>query len=389
MRILNITDNIEFNGGIKSYINNVTDLLRKNGYEVKIFSPPGSGENLASLFTRWLSYKYYSEVKEVIARFKPDIVHAHSLSMRISPLPLRAAKEKKIPVVMTVHDFNYVCPRKWMIFQGSDACQYGFGFRCIISNCPSLKTGWIYLPYHDLRWMKIAIHRRMLIKYVDLFITPSKVLGQWMRKSLGVDKVVHIPNFVQGKPYVGAADQNNAKLLFIGRLSKEKGVSCLLRAMPLVLATCPDASLTIIGGGPEKRSLEILSDKLNIKKKVCFKGVMENEKIGKYLEDSTVFVLPSLWMENCPVAGLEALSFGIPIIGSDIGGIPEIIRDVETGLLFRRDDYDDLADKICMLLKNRELLNEFRRRSIYFFKQQFSEDIHFYKISSLYKSLIK
>ncbi len=389
MRILNITDNIEFNGGIKSYINNVTGLLRKNGYEVKIFSPPGSNENLASLFTRWLSRKHYSEVKEVIAQFKPDIVHAHSLSMKISPLPLRAAKEKKIPVVMTVHDFNYVCPRKWMIYQGGNACQYGFGFRCITSNCPSRKTGWIYLPYHNLRWMKIAIHRRMLIKYVDLFITPSKALGQWMRKSLGVDNVVHIPNFVQGKYYAGAVDQNSAKLLFLGRLSKEKGVSCLLRAMPLVLSACPDVSLMIIGEGSERRSLEALSDKLNIRKKVCFTGAVENDKIGKYLEGSTVFILPSLWMENCPVAGLEALSFGIPIIGSNIGGILEIIRDVETGLLFRRDDYGDLADKICMLLKNRELLNEFRKRSISFFNQQFSENIHFDKISSLYKLLIK
>jgi len=229
-----MTDNYKFTGGIQTYLKQLVDLLEKKGHRVEVYSPSGNAESFRSYFTRWLSYKDFSAVKKIIARFEPDIVHGHSISMKMSPLPFLAAKNRKIPVVMTVHDLNYVCPRKWMIYRDENPCLYGFSFRCLVSNCHCSKNGWRYLPYHNLRWIKIALHRRMLKKYVRTFICPSRVLRQWMEKSLDVHNIDFIPNFIERRLSPQVNIQKYNQLLFIGRLSKEKGVNCLLNAMPLI-----------------------------------------------------------------------------------------------------------------------------------------------------------
>jgi len=389
MRILHITDNYEFTGGIRSYLKHLINLSREKKHKARIYSPSGNRGNISSFFTRWISRKHYSAVKKIIAQFEPDILHAHSLSMRISPLPLLAAKEKKIPVVMTVHDFNYVCPRKWMIYKDKNSCSYGFGLRCLVSNCFSNKNNRLCMPYHNLRWLKIFLHRCMLKKYVQTFICPSKILGQWMEKSLDVRDVVHIPNFIEGKFSSRMNIQNYNQLLFIGRLSKEKGVDCLLKAMPLILISCPDTFLTIVGDGPERKKLEYLANSLKIDRNVYFAGMVDNEKLPGYYAKATICILPSLWMENCPVAGLEALAFGKPLVGSNVGGIPEIIQEGKTGFLFRKDDHKDLAEKINLLMKDEELVDNLSKNSFSFFEQNFTEEKHFERIFSVYRTLVK
>ncbi len=389
MRILHLTDNYEFTGGIQSYLKQLVDLLKKKGHSVEVYSPSGDVGSLSSYFTRWISYKDFSAVKKIITQFKPDILHGHSISMRISPLPFLAAKNKNIPVVMTVHDFNYACPRKWMIYRDENPCLYGFSFRCLVSNCLSNKNGWRYVPYHNLRWLKIALHRRMLKKYVRTFICPSRVLCQWMKKSLDVHNIDLIPNFIEKKLFPQVNIQKYNQLLFIGRLSREKGVKCLLKAMPLILASHPDAFLTIVGDGPEREKLEYISHNLKINKNVCFVGMVDNKKLSKYYTKSAFCLLPSIWMENCPVAGLEALAFGKPLVGSNIGGIPDIIQEGKTGFLFRKNDHIDLAEKIKILIKNEKLVNTFSKNSLSFFKESFTEEKHSEKILSLYTSLVK
>jgi glycosyltransferase involved in cell wall biosynthesis len=387
MRILHITDDYAFTGGIQSYLSHLVDLLTRKGHSAEIYSPSECRAGESSFLNRWISYKDYFAVERMIAEFEPDILHGHSISMRISPLPFRAAKKKKVPVVMTVHDFNYVCPRKWMIYRDQNPCSYGFGLRCLVSNCLSTKRGWLYLPYHDLRWLKIALHRLMLKRYVRTFICPSKVLRQWMKESLNVHNVVYIPNFVKRNFSPQENTRNDNQLLFVGRLSEEKGVACLLKAMPFVLSSCPDAFLTIVGNGPERPKLEYLSHRLKIEKNVCFAGMVNNDRVGEYYRRAAICLLPSLWMENCPVTALEAIAFGKPLVGSNIGGIPAMIQDGKTGFLFRRNDPEDLAEKIGLLIKKQELLRLFENNSLLFFQQSFAEEKHYEEIVSLYASL--
>ncbi len=350
MRILQLTDDFEHAGGIQSAIRNTTELLRQEGHDVRVFSP---GDGGGAPLSRWLSPRHLRQLRQALARQPVDIVHAHSVSMRLSPLPLRAAAERGTPVVMTVHDFNYICPRKWMIDPAGRPCARGLGAACLVLDCHSGKRGRRHLPYHGLRWLKILLHRALLRRLVDVFVAPSEALAAWLRRELAVapERIVHIPNFVYAPP--GPPPRPGATrrdVLFVGRLSPEKGVDCLLRAFPAVRSRFPEVRLTIAGDGPARGSLERLALRLGLVDATVFTGMLSHELLHDRHATARCTVFPSLWLENCPMGVLEAMAAGAAIVASRVGGIPEIIRDGETGLLFERGESGQLAAQVTRIL---------------------------------------
>lgn len=386
MRILHLTDDFSYPGGIQSYLKHVRTAMSAQGHEIRIYSPAGRSNDSASYFTRWCSPRDALAVRKLVREWRPDILHAHSLAMRLSPFPLRVGRSEGIPVVMTVHDFAYVCPRKWMIDHDGAPCRYGFGGRCLVSNCPSSKPGWRWLLYHQLRWLKTLLHRSMLRRYVDRFVCPSRALGDWMERSLSVPNVVHISNFIAGEVQEPAPLPERPRLLFVGRLSEEKGVDCLLRAMPEVLAATRDAELVIVGDGPLRGRLEASVKSLGIGARTHFEGQIANERLGEYYARAAICVLPSVWMENCPVTALEALAAGRPLVVSDAGGSRELVREGETGFVFRRGDVGDLARKLVTLAQNRALRENMSREAHALFCTEYTEARHLERLMALYKS---
>jgi glycosyltransferase involved in cell wall biosynthesis len=383
-RLLQITDSYEYTGGIRSHIAHSSDLLRERGWEVEIYSPPGPGGDLRSHFTRWAGWRYLAEVRLAIRRFRPDLLHAHSLSLRLSPLPLLAAREAGIPVVMTVHDFNYVCPRKWAVTADGTACTDGFSARCLVRDCPGSRRGLHWLPYNGLRWLKTALHRRMLRTWVDRFITPSDCLGRQLANSLTGIQVATVPNFV---PTADGEEGARNGLLFVGRLSREKGVDVLLRAMAIVRREEPGATLTVVGDGPAGPLLRALARQLGLDRAVTFTGEVDNRLLGEHYRQAVACVLPSLWQENCPVTGLEALAHGTPLIASNLGGLPEMARDGVTGLLFPRKDPEALADQALHLLRDPELARRLGRGAREAHRADYAPDAHYRDLTAVYEAL--
>jgi len=387
-RLLQITDSYEYTGGIRSYIRHASDLLIDHGWEVEIFSPAGPGGDLRSHFTRWAGWRYLAEVRELIRRFQPDLLHAHSLSLRLSPLPLRAAREAGIPVVMTVHDFNYVCPRKWMVRSDGIPCKDGFGSRCLVRNCPGTRSGLRWLPYQGMRWLKTGLHRRLLRSWVDTFVTPSETLGWWMESSLGTQRVVTVPNFVPLPDPAGGEDSSRTGLLYVGRLSREKGVDVLLRALAQVREDRADTRLTVVGEGPSRPLLVALAGQLGLGEAVDFVGQVENRLVGGYYRSAEACVIPSLWMENCPVTALEALSCGTPLLASNLGGLAEIVRENENGLLFPRGDHRRLAEVVLQLLSDRDLAHRLGAGGLDSFSRSYSPEAHLTQLTEVYRGLL-
>jgi glycosyltransferase involved in cell wall biosynthesis len=297
--------------------------------------------------------------------------------------------EQRIPVAMTVHDFNHVCPQKWMVRSDGLPCTEGFGSRCLVRNCPGSRSGWAWRPYQGMRWLKTALHRRMLKAWVDMFITPSAALGWWMTTSLRTEKVTTVPNFVHPpKSWAQPRDKRDG-LLYVGRLSKEKGVDVLLRALQLIRRDVPEAALTVVGDGPTRPLLKALAERLGIAEAVTFTGPLENRMLGGHYRRAIACVLPSLWMENCPVTALEALSHGTPLLGSDLGGLPEIIREGTTGLLFPRGDHERLAGQAVRLLRDPDLLGQLSAGALTAFQRDYSPDEHFTRLTAVYEALAR
>jgi len=323
-----------------------------------------------------------------LRRDRPDVVHAHNVWMRLSPAPLLAARRAGIPVVLTVHDYHLVCPRKWMITGADLPCATGFGPRCLVSNCRGNPEGWTSLPYNDLRWLKVAGHRGMLRRWVDVFVSPSEHLASWLRGNMALDNVITVPNFAPPprRPVDHPPESPNT-ILFAGRLSREKGVHVLLEAMPAVLRARPHAVLDVAGDGPRRPDLERQARRLGITSSVRFLGPRSPCELHELYERARVFALPTLWMENCPISVLEAMAHSRPVVATRVGGLPELVRDGETGFLFERGNPTDLATRILEVLAAPARARAFGDRAAALHRELYSPRVHARRLAALYSTV--
>jgi L-malate glycosyltransferase len=173
---------------------------------------------------------------------------------------------------------------------------------------------------------------------------------------------------------------NNSRghtVLYVGRLVEWKGVDTLIRSMAIVTKEIPDSKLTIIGEGPFCDSLQSLVQEAGLAGTVRFYGRASDKDLANLYDSAAVFVLPSrnyqgLVMEGLGVVLLEAMSHGVPVIGSNVGGIPDIIIDGETGFLVPEQRPDILAERIVRILANNELQDKFRRNGLIRVQEFFS-----------------
>jgi len=201
--------------------------------------------------------------------------------------------------------------------------------------------------------------KRLVIRRSDALATVSAAMNSCLRSlgtgvdntsviSMGIDTLnTFLPSH--------KTKRHSAEILFVGRLSAQKGTETLIRAMPDVLRHCPDSKLRIIGRGPERAFLEALSQQLGIKQSIEFLGPVNHEDLPEFYRKATVFVFPSLTAEGFGLVCVEALACECPVIASDLPAAQEIIQDGQTGLLFQQGNEKELAQKIIALLANPSL----------------------------------
>lgn len=385
MKILNVNDNGIEVGGVETYLKNLKEGLIQSGHQVKIMTsepPLGSqafsdyifkGVNQKSLF-RIFPYVFnihaYNELKRVLKEFKPDIVHLHRISYHTSPsiLPLL----DKYIVVMTAHNNELI--RSDELIKFTRKCKHSYNDICI--NCVVVYK---YIP---------ELIRNMLFKLfsknIKLFITPSKYIYKTLTSKF--DNVMLVYNGIQLLKYKHISNTNTA--LYVGRLSQEKGVSILIKAISIVVKNNPKIKLLVIGDGNEKNNLIKLTKELGLDKHITFLGKMKHKKLQMYYEQATVVIVPSLWNEPFGLVGVEAMSVGRPVIASRVGGIPEWLDDGKTGFLVDPCNSEQIAEKVIKLFSDRKLI-ELMGKNARKKAEQFSMDKHVIKIESIYKDVIQ
>jgi glycosyltransferase involved in cell wall biosynthesis len=183
-------------------------------------------------------------------------------------------------------------------------------------------------------------------------------------------------------------------VLYAGRLIDVKGVEYLIRAFPAVLERQTDAKLLVVGSGPRKEDLISLSESLHLQGKVIFHDAVSQEELVRYYSMAEVFVLPSVTTDERETEGLgvvllEAMACGVPVIGSAVGGIPDIIRDQETGLLVRPKDPGDLAEKINRVLIEEDLGQRLSEKGRGFVRERFSWSVIARNYLELFRSVLE
>ena len=268
----------------------------------------------------------------------PQIAHLHNIYHHLSPSFLSLLKQRGIAVVMTVHDPKLACPAHSMMLDGRPCgrCRGGKFYNAAVNRC--IKGS---LALSSLIMIESYLHRalRLYENNVDRFVVPSRfLLDKLTEWGYASDRLVHIPNFIDIEQFEPGS-QIGRRFVYCGSLDRPKGVETLVRA-----AAAARQPLTLVGSGPQDAQLRALSEQLGAD--VIFPGQLARNALASVLQDARAFVMPSECYENAPLALLEAYAAGRPVIGSRIGGIPELVREEETGVLYPTGDVAALADAL-------------------------------------------
>jgi glycosyltransferase involved in cell wall biosynthesis len=307
------------------------------------------------------SVVYSREAKAKITRLireaRPDVAHLHNFHHQLSPSIVDALRREGIPAVHTLHDYKVICPN-YLLFTKGEPCERCRGARfhhAVIHRClhgrlaPSL-TAFAEMTFHSLRGT--------LAKGVGLFVSPSRFLAAKLEEfGFPRDRIRVVPNGIDPRRYP-VAEAPGEDFLYFGRLSQEKGLGSLLRALSIAKV----GKLRVAGAGPEEELVRCEAEGA-LSGRVELLGFLDRDELLRRIRGARAVVLPSLWYENAPVAALEAMASGVPVIGSKIGGIPEIVRDRETGLLFAPGDSAELASRLELLAGDRDLAFRMGRKA--------------------------
>ncbi len=351
-RIILVNTRHFYGGGDSTYTVNLADLLRRKGHEVAFFAMQDE-RNLpdpnSDLFVSHIDFRqlnrnksvftsfqvagrviYSREARQnfakVLDRFQPDIIHLQNIHSHISPSVIFEAKKRNLPIVWTLHDYKMVCPNTHFLIDATgeicDACGNGHYYQAILKRC---KKGSIFPS--TLAAMEAYAHRVMGIRSLpDYFVAPSTFLREKMiGAGLSPTKIIHVPYLLADEMFTGEG-YDSGYILFMARLEPLKGIHTLVEGARLAY----NVLLKIAGRGDASVAAQLIS---MIPPNAEYVGMKQGDELRQLLLRARAVVLPSLWYENQPFSIIEAFAAGKPVIASDLGGMTELVKDGERGLL--------------------------------------------------------
>jgi glycosyltransferase involved in cell wall biosynthesis len=328
---------------------------------------------------------YSSETKdalhELLKQFPPDIAHAHNIYGRLSSSVLDLLAEMDIPIVITLHDYKLICPSYRMLKDGRicEDCKGTQFYRSVINKCHknSLLASLVYaFEAYFCQWMN------KYSRNVNIFIAPSL----FMKKKLveygwPKDRIVYLPNFIK-LPTFDPAFSPEKYFLYLGRLSSEKGIATLIDSFISLNPDRFNIRLQVVGEGHLRRQLE---EKASQDPRIQFTGYLSGNKLKETTRKALAVIVPSEWYENAPISILEAFAYGKPVIGSRIGGIPEMIDEEINGYLFDPGNADDLREKLELVLSMPDAqiskMGQAARQKV---EKEYNAELHYERLMDVY-----
>lgn len=380
MKILMINKFLYPNGGSETYIFEIGKQLEQMGHEVQYFGmehPERIVGNHAESYTSGMDFHsgglkkliypfkiIYSrearrKLRRVIQDFQPDVIHLNNFNFQLTPSIIYEAskyakkRKKHIPLVYTAHDYQWICPNHMMKIPADgrlcSRCIGGHFFECSKYKCihgSGIRS--------ILGTVEAELYKRLnTYKKVDTVICPSRFMQKMLSTNpLLSDKTVVMHNFINKAQDLSDTDagQNpkGSYVLYMGRYDKEKGIETLLR----VCSELEDIPFVFAGKG----ALETEVDRAP---NIDNRGFVTGAELADIIINARFLVFPSEWYENCPFSVMEAQMYGTPVLASDIGGTPELIKEHVTGELFEAGNRGELKEKILKLWNQPEICKEY------------------------------
>ncbi len=388
LSVLVIHNQYQQPGGEDAVVRAEVDLLRQAGHRVVQFTQ--NNTNLASctplekaalfLTTTW-NRTARLKIRELIEKERPDVVHCHNLLPQVSPSAYYACQSAGVPVVQTLHNYRLFCPAG-TFFHNGRVCQdctrslaYGVKQACYRGSRLQTATVAMMLAFHRFR--------ETWTSFVDAYIA----LTQFDRNffvELGLpDKKVHVkPNFLARDPGQRAIPGSYA--LFVGRLSPEKGVLEMLQ----MWLRLPHIPLVVVGNGP------LYDDAWQMVRRsgsahISLLGRLSAEETQAQMKDARFLVFPSRWYEPFGMALIEAAACGVPAIAARVAGVPELVIDNKTGLLFDLQKTGDLADKARWAWAHPAEMDAMGFEARQLCRQNFTAEKNYESLINIYRSVVR
>lgn len=394
MRILMINKFLYPNGGSETYIFKLGDYLKSQGHEVQYFGMEHKGRcvgNRVNAYTSDMDFHggsklakltyplktiYSSEARKklglVLNDFKPDVCHLNNFNYQLTPsiiLEIQKWRKEgnKCRIVFTAHDYQLVCPNHMCnnpnTGENCEKCLGGHFLNCVKGKCIHGSTARSVIGMLEAEFWK----RNGAYNYIDTMICCSKFLKTKMDSNpLFAQKTIALHNFVDKVEWKDTCKKEY--VLYFGRYSKEKGIETLIQ----VCKQLPDIPFVLAGTGPLESELSGIPNVRNV-------GFQRGKALEKLIREARFSIYPSEWYENCPFSVMESQMYGTPVLGADIGGIPELIEAGKTGTLFESGNANDLKEKIQTLWSDRALTDQYMENC---------KSIRFDTIEDYYKKLI-
>ena len=389
MKVAVIHNSYRWPGGEDVVVAEETRLLQRHGHtvvsyrrsnqEMERVSKP---RDLLMLKDLVQSDKSKQEIRQLLRREKPDLVHVHNTFMMISPSVFQACRDEGVAVLQTLHNFRLLCPASTFNRGGKvcEECLHGSLWNGVRHGCyrrSHVKTAAVALMlYLHRMWETWNVS-------VDGYVALTEFARRkFLQGGLPADKIYVKPNFVGMDP--GKKSGEGRYALFVGRLSPEKGAHLLLSAWAKLRNTHP---LIIMGDGPMRGTMEseIVARGLT---NVTIRGWRPRSDVWNAMKEAAFLIVPSTCYEGFPLTVVEAFACGTPVICSRLGGLEEIVKDQHTGLHFVAGDSADLAAKVEWADGNAKRLTEMGRAARKDYEDLYTAEKNYAALMHIYQQTI-
>jgi glycosyltransferase involved in cell wall biosynthesis len=386
MRILILHNRYQQPGGEDAVVRLETALLRDHGHDVDLVEEDNNNivsriEGIKTALRCVYSRQAFDSTARRIQQFHPDVVHVHNFFPRLSPAVHYASVKAGVPVVQTLHNFRLLCPPAIM-YRAGKVCE-----ECVGKTFawPAVKHGCYRGRVASLAVANMSFAHRAAgtwNKRVSVFVALTEFArGKFASAGVPEEKIVVKPNFVTDSD-LDIGNGSGGFVLFVGRLSDEKGIQVLLDAWRKLKRK---PALKIIGDGPLRPLVQSAAKEIE---EIEWLGTRENSYTLNLMRQATVLVLPSSCYEGFPLVAAEAMSAGLPVIGSGHGSIAEIIAHGETGRLFTPGDPSALAEQIDWVFHHPCELSVMRERARQEYERKYSADRNHSMLMDIYQLAI-
>ncbi|MCB9776698.1 MAG: glycosyltransferase [Nitrospiraceae bacterium] len=360
MIILQVHNFYQSPGGEDQVFAHESALLQRFGHQVVKFTAHNADiQHLSTArlvhSTLWNS-QIYSQLRKIIQRYRPHLVHFHNTFPLISPAAYYAAKSEQIPVIQTLHNYRLICPSA-ILFRHGRVCEEcinkSFPWPAILHGCYQQRRSATTVTAGML-----GLHRILSTwsSQVDAYIALTHFAKKkFIAGGIPKDKLFVKPNFLPVSPTEGVGER--AYILFVGRLTDEKGLNILLEAWKNIRTTL---QLKIIGDGPLASTL---ATQAKVLRGIEWLGQRDRDSVSTMMKNAFALIVPSLWYEGFPMVVAEAYSVGLPVISSAVGSLEEVVTHGVTGRHFRPGDSQDLQTQIEWAINHPESMIEMRKNA--------------------------